>query len=237
MIIRCRNSMNIRITRRTSYLLYIIDKSAGRCHMIYPVNVADIHTHTECLCSYNHTLLSFLELLYNCCFLFLILLAIVRSYQTPISRLHPRLQTHIDATRKRIIKNRLIPVEEIIYTTRHYTLLGFIVRFAFFYFHLPDIESDIPAFHRTCIEHTRLHLQRTNRFEHHIVASLRVPDSSSRQCKKRKRIAQTLLQTLQITSQEPIIHPELFTPSSHCMSLIHYNQTNTTLTCEVLDII
>ena len=52
-----------------------------------------------------------------------------------------------------------MPVEEIIYTASHYTLFGFIVRFAFFYFHLTDIESDIPTFHRTCIEYTRFHLQ------------------------------------------------------------------------------
>ena len=151
--------MNIRITGCTSDLLYIVHKCAGRRHMIHPVDITDIHTHAECLCSHNHALPAFFELLYNSSFLFFVLLTIVGGDQMPIRRFHPRFQTHVDTTCKRIIKNSLMPVEEILHTASHNTLFGFIIGFSFLYLHLPDIKADVPAFHCTCIKHTWLHLQ------------------------------------------------------------------------------
>ena len=95
--------------------------------MIYTVYITDVHSHTKSFRSHNQFLGSFLELLHNDSFLFLVLLAIIGGDQTPVCRLHPRLQAHVDATRKRIIEQCLVTVQEVFDPRSNYALLCLVV--------------------------------------------------------------------------------------------------------------
>ena len=205
--------------------------------MIYTVYITDVHSHTKSFRSHNQFLGSFLELLHNGSFLFLVLLAIIGGDQTPVRRLHPRLQAHVDATRKRIIEQCLVAVQEVLDPRSHHTLLCLVVGLSVLHLHLTDVKANIPALHCTNIKHARLHLQGTNSLEYHVITSFRVPDSRSSQCKQREIIAESLFQSSQVAPQEPIVHTELLPPRRYRMCLIDHHQTDAALAYKMLDVV
>ena len=237
MVVGSGNTLYLRITRGTPYLLNIVDKRTGWRHMIYTVYITDIYSHTKGFRSHNQFLGSFLELLHNGSFLFLVLLAIIGGDQTPVCRLHPRLQAHVDATRKRIIEQCLVTVQEVFDPRSNYALLCLVVCLPVLHLHLTDVKANIPALHRTYIKHTRLHLQRTDSLEYHVSTPFRVPDSRSSQCKQRETITESLFQRIQVTSQEPIVHTELLAPCRYRMCLIDHYQTDAALAYKMLDVV
>ena len=237
MVVGSGNTLYLRITRGTPYLLNIVDKRTGWRHMVYTVYITDVHSHTKGFRSHNQFLGSFLELLHNGSFLFLFLLAIIGGHQTPVCRLHPRLQAHVDATRKRIIEQCLVAVQEVLDPRSHHALLCLVVCLPVLHLHLTDVKANIPALHCTYIKHARLHLQGTNSLEYHIITSFRVPDSRSSQCKQREIIAESLFQSSQVAPQEPIVHTELLPPRRYRMCLIDHHQTDAALAYKMLDVV
>ena len=94
------NTLHVRITGGTAYFLNVIDKRAGRRHVVNTVDVADVHSHAESFCSNNHPLRAFFKVPDDGSLLRLVLLAVVGGHQTPVGRSHPGLDTHIYATGK-----------------------------------------------------------------------------------------------------------------------------------------
>ena len=232
-----RNALHGCITGSASDLLHVIDKRTRRSHMVDTVDITDVHPHTKSLGSYDQPLTTILKGVYNGSLLHLVLLPVVGSDQRPVGRLHPRLDPHVDPTGKGIIEQRLMPVQIVVHTGRNGTLLGLVVSFPFLQLQLADVKTNIPTLHRTNIEHTGFHLQRTDRLENHIVVARRIPYCRSRQGKQREVITQCLFQAGKITPQEPIVYAELLTPGSHRMSLIDYDKPNTTVAHKVMDVV
>ena len=232
-----RNAVNPGVAGDTAHLLYVVDKRARRRHMIDTVNIADIHSHAECLGGHNQPLASILEGLHYLGLPFLILLAIVGSHQMPAGRLHPCFETHVNAAGKRVVEQCLMSFQKIVNAGGNYALLCLIVGFPLLYRQLADIETDVAPFHRTDIQHAGCHLKRTDGFEHHVVASRRIPDSRCGQCKQRESIAQSLFQRSQIAAQEPVVYTELLAPGSYRMRFVHHNQPDATVAHEVPDVV
>ena len=237
MIVGGSNTLNIRITSSTTYFLNIIDEGTGRRHMVDAVDITDIYSHTESFCGNNHPFHAFLKFLYNSGFLFFVFLAIIRSHQTPVGRTYPGFYTHVYATCKGIVEQCFMSVEKVFHTFGYDTLFSFVVSFSLLQRKLPDIKTDILTLHRTDIKHTGLHLQRTDSFEYHIIATLGIPYGSGSQRKQGKCITEILLQGTQITPQKPVVHTKLFAPGGYRMRLINNNHTNTAVAYEVFYII
>ncbi len=205
--------------------------------MIHTVYITDVHTHAESLGSDDQLLLSLLELLHNGCFLHLVLFAVISGHIVPVSGLYPSFETHLDASGKRIVEQCLVSVQKVFRTGQHHALLGSVVSFSRLYLHLPDVKADVPALHRTHIEHTRLHLQRTYCLEYHVVAPLRIPHSRSCQRKQGEGITKVLLQLAEISSQEPIVHTEFLAPRSDRMCFVDNHHPDAAFTHKVPDVI
>ena len=232
-----RNTFNTFITCRTSYLLNIVNKCTRRSHMIHPVNITDVNTHTECFCRNNHPFVTFLKSFNNRCLLSLVLLSIIRRHQSPVSRTHPHFNPSVYAAGKRIIHDSFMFIQKIIGTSDNDTLFRLIIILIFFNSKQTNIKADIFALHCSHKQSARVYTQRADGFKNHIIPPARIPNGSCSQCKNRKSIAQVLLQIIQVTTQEPIIHTEFLPPCSYRMCLIHHNQSYPTVTYKMFNII
>ena len=205
--------------------------------MIHAVDVADVHAHAKRLGGHDEPLLAALEVLHDLRLLLMFLLAVVGSHQVPVLCPHPRLDAHVDAAGKGIIKQRLVPIEVILHTGGDDALLGLIVGLAFLDGHLPDVEADVLALHRAHIEHTRLHLQRADGLEHHVVVAVGIPHRRGCKGEDGKGMAQRLLQSLQVASQKPVVYAKLLAPRGHRMRLVHHHEADASVAREVADVV
>ena len=231
------NTLHVRITGGTAYFLNVIDKRAGRHHVVNTVDVADVHSHAESFCSNNHPLRALFKVPDDGSLLRLVLLAVVRSHQTPVGRSHPGLDTHIYATGKRIVKQRLMPVEKLLHTPGYDALLAFVISLSLFQCEPADVKTDVLASDRTYIKYARFHLQGADGIEYHIVAAFGIPHGSGGKGKQGERITEVLFQCAQITPQKPIVHAELFAPGGYRMRLIDNNHTDAAVADKMSDVV
>ena len=103
--------------------------------------------------------------------------------------------------------------------------------------HLPDVEADVPALHRAHVEHARLHLERADSLEHHVIVAIGIPDGRGGQGEEREGIAQRRLQPPEVAAQEPVVHAELLAPRGHRVRLVHHHQADVAVAREVADVI
>ena len=111
--------------------------------------------HAESFCSNNHPLRALFKVPDDGSLLRLVLLAVVRGHQTPVGRSHPGLDTHIYTTGKRIVKQRLMPVEKLFHTPGYDALLAFVISLSLFQCEPADVKTDVLAPDRTYIKYAR----------------------------------------------------------------------------------